>query len=317
MGFEEIEKSLDKNYISYDHQNNIIENTFVNVIMQKGKEIIKPKHNLREQCFDYWWVVWINGVEVSRDYLFTICYEDMQDCRGCGGGGTGGEVDLIIYHPSVTVCVKNIVEQLKEKNYHYNVVPNILNNPGISHLSSGILDLFSSSTKFNLRFSISQLGIDNHGNEKNGSLNYLTNNEWELILDVDLTTQGTQLSIAKTIIHEAMHAIIGYNLVNNKTGDIVTDLSSLYNKYKSLGNNDGTAFNLTQHEFMSHYVDAFANSLAIWDNYKLPLDYYRKLSWGGLESSPSYQLLNNKEEIQNIIQNERYNRSGAKSFKCD
>ena len=41
------------------------------------------------------------------------------------------------------------------------------------------------------------------------------------------------------------------------------------------------------------------------------------LSWGGLETSTTYQALSNKTEIQNAINNERYGRSNAKGKKCN
>ncbi len=62
-----------------------------------------------------------------------------------------------------------------------------------------------------------------------------------------------------------------------------------------------------------------AISLAVWDNYSKPMDYYKKLSWGGLETSTVYgaKTTKEKQEIQNIIQNERFNRSGALGKKCN
>ena len=40
------------------------------------------------------------------------------------------------------------------------------------------------------------------------------------------------------------------------------------------------------------------------------------ISWGGLETSNAYQVLNNKTDIQNAIQNERFNKNNVKGIKC-
>ncbi len=213
----------------------------------------------------------------------------------------------------VSPCVKGILEKLQQKDIQNLTVPDIGQLAGTGHLSQGILDLFDSSGNYNLTFKVEQLGVNENGDELNGGTTP-TIGGWKIKLDSDLVNSGTQLSIAKTIIHEAVHAYIGYQLDNYNplNSDVVADLNSLYQKFK----NENNSLNLTQHEFMSQYVDALAYSLAVWDNHRLSIDYYKMLSWGGLESSSAYQALSNKTNIQNAIQNERYNKVGAKSTKC-
>ncbi len=48
------------------------------------------------------------------------------------------------------------------------------------------------------------------------------------------------------------------------------------------------------------------------------MEYYTAMSWGGLESSEAYQALpeDKQQQIQKIINNERYAKSDAKSTKC-
>jgi len=220
-------------------------------------------------------------------------------------------VDRIILDATVTDCVKNIIDALKIKDNHSSVVPSINDQP-VSHISQAILDLFDSSTKYNLNFSIEQLGTDDHGNEVNGETKKLAPDftSWSIKIDSDLANNGTQLFIAKTLIHESIHAIIGYSLKEYRPSDFAIDLNNLY---KQNGDNP----NLTEHEFMSQYVEAFAYSLAAWDNHKQPMEYYKMLSWGGLETSTAYKELNNKTDIQNAIQNERYNKNNPKGTKCN
>ncbi len=82
-----------------------------------------------------------------------------------------------------------------------------------------------------------------------------------------------------------------------------------YDKYENKSN-------LSQHEFMSQFVDALANSLSVYDSHKQDYEYYKALSWAGLETSENYEELENKTEIQNIIRNERFNEN-AKGSKCN
>lgn len=225
-------------------------------------------------------------------------------------GGTVDYVDQIITDPSVSNCLKNIIKLLQIKDNHFSVVPSINDQP-ISHISQAILDLFDNSKQYSLEFSVEQLGTSN-GNEINGETTKLAPDftSWGIKIDSDLASNGTQLFIAKTIIHESVHAIMGYSLKEFRTSDFAFDLQELYN---TKGKNQ----NLTEHEFMSQYVEAFAYSLAAWDNHRQTMDYYKMLSWGGLETSSAYEKLNNKIEIQNAIQNERYNKNDAKGTKCN
>jgi hypothetical protein len=113
-----------------------------------------------------------------------------------------------------------------------------------------------------------------------------------------------------------MHAFTRRSINTNRTSSLATDLNDLYYKY-SRDNSTGTAENLTHHQFMSQYVEALSSSLAAYDFHNQTKEYYKMLSWGGLETSPTYQALSNKTEIQNAINNERYGRSNAKGKKCN
>jgi len=133
----------------------------------------------------------------------------------------------------------------------------------------------------------------------------------------DLVSKGTKLFLAKTIIHETMHAYIGYVRRTEPSSDFAMDIAALYRSYKNAGKEDVVSANMTEHEFMSQFVNAMAFSLSIYDGHRLPMDYYVKISWGGLETSSAYQALSNKTEIQNIIKAERYGYSSAQGIKCN
>jgi len=192
------------------------------------------------------------------------------------------------------------------------VIPSI-NSQGLSHISSIILNLFNSSSKYRLEFSVGQLGTNDAGNEINGSTKAIITNGitvgWQIKIYSDLVNNGTQLAIAKTVIHEGMNAYLGYILKEQKTSELYTELIS-YHTAKNTSN-------LTQHQFMSQYVEVYANSLAAWDNHKQTIDYYKLLSWGGLEKSEAYGKQTNQTQIQQAINNERYGYSNAKGTKCN
>ncbi len=218
----------------------------------------------------------------------------------------------IILDSSIIPCAKKIINELQEKDLHNSTVPDISKLKGTNHLSKTILDLFDNSKSYGIKFKIKQLGTSNEGNYYNGRTEYVKNFGWQITLDKDLVQRGTKLSIAKTTIHESMHAFIGYVLKTNRASDMSADLRTLYNKYK----NEKKAQNLTEHQFISQYVEALAFSLSAWDHHRQSMEYYTNLSWGGLEATDAYKALKNKDEIQNIIKNERFNKKDAKGLKC-
>ncbi|WP_428742304.1 hypothetical protein [Tenacibaculum sp.] len=198
-------------------------------------------------------------------------------------------------------CVSAIIKALQEKDMKGALVPDL---EGMGHLSQIILDLFDHSQTYNLTFDIGQLNTI--GSNVNGNTN-----GFNITLDTDLVKDATKLFIAKTAIHESLHAYIHYVMRTSPT-------SSMYSTLMSLHKSSGNKSNLTEHEFMGQYVEALAYSLSSYDNHQQNIDYYKALSWAGLESSSAYQSLSStdKTKIQNIIQNERYTKSGAKSTKC-
>ncbi|WP_299110037.1 hypothetical protein [uncultured Tenacibaculum sp.] len=197
-------------------------------------------------------------------------------------------------------CVSEIINTLKQKDLNGTLIPNL---GGKTHLSQMILELFNSSREYNLKFSIVQL--DDIGEGVNGNTN-----GFHVTLDTDMIDEATRLFIAKTIIHESLHAYLHY-ITRSKQNSTITSVLKMYHKlnnYKS---------NLTEHQFMGEYVEALAYSLSAYDNHRQNIDYYKALSWAGLESSSSYKSLTNKTEIQRIIKNERDSRRSAKSAPCD
>ncbi|WP_164723481.1 hypothetical protein, partial [Tenacibaculum discolor] len=218
-----------------------------------------------------------------------------------GGGTTSGTTEDDIIDNTNNPCVSAIIKALQEKDMKGALVPDL---EGMGHLSQTILDLFDHSQTYNLTFNIGQLNTLGSGVSGN-------TNGFDITLDTDLVKDATKLFIAKTVIHESFHAYIHY-VVRENPGSTMT---SVVKKYYQIYNRDS---NLSEHQFIGQYVEALAYSLSSYDNHQQPMDYYKALSWAGLESSNNYQNLSSadKTKIQNIIQNERLNKSGAKSTKC-
>jgi hypothetical protein len=213
-------------------------------------------------------------------------------------------------------CVKKILEKLQQKDTQNLTVPDIGHLAGTGHLSQGILDLFDSSGNYNLVFKVDEAGYNSGKPRTAKTLKTDGKLEWTITLDDDYVRNATQLSLARTIIHESVHAFIGAIVNTNKTSDMTMSLQNLYFNYKA-NNPEKLAQNLSQHEFTSQYVDAIAMSLSIWDNRRQSMDYYTKLSWAGLESSTAYKSQPNKDEIQKAISDEATNSANARSEGCN
>jgi hypothetical protein len=272
----------------------------------------------------------LEGIEIRSTgrrtlyYFFTREYSSFEysgggDSTGEGngdndnGGGSGdrensddnNSTDDIIDNTN-NECVSDIIKKLQEKDKFKSLVPDLT---GVSHLSQTILDLFGGCKNYDLEIKIAELGRDIQGNYKNAQ----TNGFESITLDDDLVDEATKLSIAKTLIHESMHVFINYNINKRDTNSaLYKSLEEYYIKY----NNEP---NLSQHNFFSQYVEALAYSLAAYDSHRQDISYYTKLSWGGLEYSDTYKdkTQSQKDEIQKIINNERFAENNAKGTKCE
>ena len=193
-----------------------------------------------------------------------------------------------------------------------------LQNMGITQ---DLLDFFDSSKDYNVSFKAGDAGVDNAGNPKNATTDYTRENNTAVItLDQAELANATDLSIARTVIHETMHAYIQIALYNFSLDPSIREsLNELYNELnpQSVGNNRS----ILEHEFISQYVDAMAYSLYSWDNNtnqrNLEMSYYKNLSWAGLRTSSEFNSLNNKNTIINNILSELNGTRDAKGSDCN
>jgi len=214
-------------------------------------------------------------------------------------------------------CIENIIKNLQEKDNHYLTIPDLGNE--VSHLSQIILDMFNNSEGYHLEFKIEDATKDN-GDERNAFTvpSYDSNSQeftFTITLDDDYVANASQLALARTIIHESLHAYLGYLYQD----DPFTTFMQKLNRYRT--ENSG----LGEHEFMTQFADAIGASLSSWDNHFLDHipNYYEALGWSGdMLNTTSFTELD--EDFQDLIEkaneaegdavNEATN--NAKGIKC-
>lgn len=188
-------------------------------------------------------------------------------------------------------CVAEILTKLQQKDSQKLTVPDIGGLSGTGHLAQGILDLFDKSGDYDLTFKIEEAGTDGNGNPRNASTEKIPNkNEFIVTIDDDYARNASKLALARTIIHESLHALLGFTLKTNPRSDLSVLLNEYFIKFEDR--------NITEHTLMSQYVEAIGYSLSVWDNHRQPVSYYNDLAWSGgmLKTEIHDELSDSKKE---------------------
>lgn len=265
-----------------------------------------------------------------------MSYIRKKNCEAYGGEYRNGKCMGIINRLS-NKCAKNIFTQLENGIYkNHPLKPEVqISNPNISELnfSETILKLFNVSDQTNYTIQNSNITdanakTDNITNVTTISNSYLQN--------------ATTLSIARTMIHEQVHAYL--NSVYYGRKDI--SYKPFQDKLRRFANEGGFSdLNRFHHEFMGQYVDAIAYSLYEWDrvygsgkdlsNISSPddllgWDYYHSMAFGGLYyedangnqiETDSFKKLvpkkSDRDKIKQILEDEQNGSNAAKGKKCN
>lgn len=217
--------------------------------------------------------------------------------QACNEYKAGGEVDFthqIIYTSAIPECTKNIIKQLINDNTYLDLgdMPDFVKQE--LNLSGFILNLFDNSNNYNLIF-------DAKPNMRNGNNipvnantdvvprdpNNAYKHTFKITINSDYIVNGTDLALARTIIHESVHAYIEYMYQDQRFSDLSMALSILL----SADNNDP---NSAQHKLMTQqFIENIANSLEHWDNSSInDNNYYYYMSWsGGMLLTPAFEAL--------------------------
>jgi hypothetical protein len=217
-------------------------------------------------------------------------------------------------------CASGVFKQLSRGSQ------NLTDLTGLGSLDvfPGMLDLFEHSGKFDYRI---QNGVTPIGEN---AITQTINGINVITLNNDYLAKATSLSIARTIIHETVHAFLlehTYNRdlwFNNNTFDLIKKYNEEYPQ--SIGD--------THHAAMSNFILGMAVSLYNWDKKfgptggTLGFDYYYKLAFGGLvrKDNPTSLIEEAKQfipsgsswaDIEKILLNEANGTNQANGTKCN
>lgn len=277
----------------------------------------------------------------SIDYFSIPRKED--DTKTPATDGTGGncsscEDPTTIPAPRRTIlnkltnsCACNIFKQLKKGSW----MNSIKRQTG---LATGVLRLFENAANFDFIFKNEPRPLGENSNAMTSFRRYnsVTGNwEIEIILYDEYLQNATELSIARTIIHESLHAYLQY-VEFEKINELgVFNFENYLSNYSVKYGYPNNSRNVIDHNFMRNYLDGIARSLQEWDmingvGYGVDFEYYKSLAWGGLtdvekskgvyvESELFKDLIPNsteRQKIKNIINNENSGNPNAKGQKC-
>ena len=204
----------------------------------------------------------------------------------------------IIIEPSVPDCVKNIITKIGSDSVYLDLgdMPDFVKME--LNLSGYIMDIFNNSSKYHLNFKVGTLA----SNKNAHTFFNIDTRAFDITLNTSYISNATDLAIARTIIHESLHAYI--KLIYH-----TQVLSSLHESLDYLLSQNGDNPNTAQHILMTQqFLQGIANSLESWDNSSLTKNnYYNFLSWsGGMLATPAFNQLdiNTQTDIINANINE-------------
>lgn len=253
------------------------------------------------------------------------------------GGDTGVILDDNIVNMLTDKCAKSIFTELENGIFEDDPIkPEVqisVNNTSVLNFHEGILKLFNDSDKTHLIVQNGDIGNSNANTIKSTITignNYLAN--------------ATKLAIARTMIHETLHAYLNAVFFSYPDLQNITFRDKLRRYASENGYSDVNTFH---HNFMSQYIDAMAYSLYEWDkeygtgrgnnnitnpNDLLGWEYYRSMAFGGLFTVDANTGLINSEtdsfialipvaadrqKIADIIVNEQNSNNNAQGTKCN
>ncbi len=284
-----------------------------------------------------WFWIYPNGMEETIHIEYVFQNVDYQICSSNGTPTQNGSSSTTVITKDVVVkvvnkltdaCASQIFEELKAGLYKIDPnKPEVITPNGNLTLSQQILLLFNESYKTDYTI---QNGTTNGSNASTDPSNNTTT------MSDSYLHNATKLSIARTMIHEQVHAYI--NSVHKwKSG--FQDLS-LYKKLKAFAADQGiTDIGKFHHEFMANFINGMAYSLYEWD-YKngagkgnLGWEYYKAMAYAGLsyDNNPDPNITElvdtdsfitlvplkaDRDNIKKIISDESKGKSNAKGKKC-
>ena len=228
-------------------------------------------------------------------------------------------------------CAREIFNELEDGIYTDHPISPEVSVPNTDILDMNfteyILSLFNESQFLNYT-------IEN-GTPDNPDANASTTNTTTVLNNSYLST-ATQLSIARTMIHELVHAYLNYRYGSPLSFDNGLDFKLKMEQYAIDNGISNVTSNEFHHEFMGQYINAMAYSLYQWDrDYgtggDLGWDYYYAMAFssqfnidedGNISStSDTFEELvpdaSDRQDIINIILNEQNGTNDAQGGQCN
>jgi len=160
-----------------------------------------------------------------------------------------------------------------------------------SPLSSLVIDIFGGDYDIDYIIESSNLGPNTSASTSNiVKYNSITKKCFiKTVVDKNYLDTATDLSIARTMIHESFHATLTFMVAEGKfiyNGSPDSNFANVMNGYINyLETNTNDQYEGAQHEILLELVSEIATALknyGIQNGYTLPSNFYSDLSWGGL-----------------------------------
>jgi hypothetical protein len=234
--------------------------------------------------------------------------------------GVGIFIENRIIDSNLDPCSKEILTNLE--NLETNDIANILNRFGSP---TSIYDWeIKTGTPTNINNAAeTNWAVDSNNNAIDNS--YLT------IIKTSYINQATKLAIARTILHESIHAyIISYidDLAGGNIQGFSTEFPDLWNNFvsKKYGVPADNIENYQHQEMAENFINIIRDALAEYDNNQQDGTYYEHLAWGALMNTDAFEralapggYMNQSEQEAILIANNQEDTNGplAKGTPCN
>lgn len=220
-------------------------------------------------------------------------------------------------------CASAILFSLKTGQSSYKYDENSNKFIPDNNLPQKILKFFDKSKRFNITYSIGSLSSDVNGNcdEIDNKLG-----EYKITLNKPYAEKATDLAIARTLIHETIHAHLSY--ITNGLSPYARLKSNEWHALNEIHNNipykEKDKLAKTHHEYMAGIANLISNCLYDWasaNNKNITRAYCSNLAWAGLQKIKTFKEKVkkrelNKAEITRNLLSEQENYSNSKGQAC-
>jgi hypothetical protein len=194
-----------------------------------------------------------------------------------------------IYDGELAPCMKSILADLK--------------NLTIASSVGQIVQNFSGTTTPGFNWEVRDGSLPQNENARTGGYSF---GKVTTTFDVSKFENASDLSVARTILHEAVHAyLVAYFRLDQESA--MKQYPMLVQDYREIGGNEAH-----HNEFMRNFVDDIGSALREYGQskgYDLPDQFYSDLAWGGLahtqdgQETAWFQALNPDPAVRQRINN--------------